>query len=93
MQNYSIADAKTHLPRIIHEVQESKEGIQLTRHGKPVAVILSEEAYVSLRYTKPATTQAALLDFLANDAFKDVDVDTRVFDQDRNKHIGRTMAF
>ncbi|MBM3608061.1 MAG: type II toxin-antitoxin system prevent-host-death family antitoxin [Alphaproteobacteria bacterium] len=38
MPNYSVAQAKTHLSRLIDEAQAG-EIVTITRHGKPVAVI------------------------------------------------------
>ena len=38
MPNYSVAQAKTHLSRLIDEAQAG-ETVTITRHGKPVAVI------------------------------------------------------
>jgi prevent-host-death family protein len=43
-KQYSIAEARNHLPRIIHEV-ESGSPVELTRRGKVVAVILSVRDY------------------------------------------------
>lgn len=39
-KRYSIAEARDQLPRVIHEV-ESGQYAELTRRGKPVAVLLS----------------------------------------------------
>jgi prevent-host-death family protein len=36
----SIAEAKNRLPAIVHQVEKGS-GVQLTRYGKPVAVLLS----------------------------------------------------
>lgn len=47
MSQVSIAEAKNALPRLIHEV-EGGETIHITRHGKPVAVLVSQEAYAQL---------------------------------------------
>ena len=40
VKKYSIAEARTHLPTIIDEAEAGLE-IELTRRGKPVAVIVS----------------------------------------------------
>lgn len=48
MIEYSIADAKNQLPRIVHEV-EREGAVQLTRRGRPVAVLLSGTEYERLR--------------------------------------------
>ena len=44
MSQVSIAEAKNALTHLIHETERG-EVIHITRHGKPVAVLLSEEAY------------------------------------------------
>jgi antitoxin Phd len=47
-KQYSIAQARDHLPGIVHAVEESGP-VELTRRGKPVAVILSLSEYERLR--------------------------------------------
>jgi prevent-host-death family protein len=47
MSQVSITEAKNALTRLIHEAERG-EAIHITRHGKPVAVLLSEEAYEQL---------------------------------------------
>ena len=47
MSQVSIAEAKNALTRLIHEAERG-EAIHITRHGKPVAVLLSQEAYEQL---------------------------------------------
>lgn len=47
MQSFSIADARSQLPKIIHAV-ETGDVTQLTRRGKPVAVLLSLKEYEAL---------------------------------------------
>lgn len=47
MNEYSIATARNRLPKIVHEV-ESEGVVQLTRRGRPVAVILSGCEYERL---------------------------------------------
>ena len=44
MSQVSIAEAKNTLTRLIHEAERG-EAIHITRHGKSVAVLLSEEAF------------------------------------------------
>ena len=46
-QHYSIAEAKTKLPSIVHMVEKGPS-VKLTRHGKPVAVLLSIQEYERL---------------------------------------------
>jgi prevent-host-death family protein len=47
MQSFSIADARSQLPKIIHKV-ETGNVTQLTRRGKPVAILISPKEYETL---------------------------------------------
>lgn len=47
MKTSSIAEAKNNLPQLIYQL-ETNDAIHLTRHGKPVAVMLSEANYQKL---------------------------------------------
>ncbi len=44
---YSIAQARDRFAQIIHDVENGKP-VQIVRHGKPVAVVLSLEEYQRL---------------------------------------------
>ena len=48
---YSIAEAKNKLPSIIHSVEKGAP-VKLTRHGRPVAVLLSIRQYEGLSREK-----------------------------------------
>ena len=52
-KKYTIAEAKSKLPAIIHTVEDGPS-IKLTRHGKPVAVLLSIREYEQLAKKKRA---------------------------------------
>ena len=45
---YSVAEARAHLPSIIEEA-EAGEAVELTRRGRPVAVVVSREELERLR--------------------------------------------
>lgn len=47
MKTTTIAEAKNHLSNLIHQVEEG-EPVHLTRYGKPVAVMMSENQYQKL---------------------------------------------
>lgn len=47
MTALTIADAKNNLPKLIHAA-ETGDDIHISRHGKPVAVLVSEERYQQL---------------------------------------------
>ncbi len=48
MPEISIAKAKAQLTRLIHQAERG-EAVHITRRGKPVAVLLSENEYARLR--------------------------------------------
>jgi prevent-host-death family protein len=57
MKTSTIAEAKNNLSQLIHQL-ESDEAIHLTRHGKPVAVMLSEANYQKLTQKNKGLFQA-----------------------------------
>ena len=59
MSTYSVADAKTGLPRLINRVLAGEE-VVITRHGKPVAE-LRPVAAVRHPPTDPAAAHARLV--------------------------------
>jgi prevent-host-death family protein len=46
-KSYSVADARARLPKILDDVEAGKD-VQLTRRGRPVAVVLSPLRYEML---------------------------------------------
>lgn len=58
MSQVSIAEAKNHLPRLVQQA-EAGEAVRITRRGRPVAVLLSEQAYERL-----LAPRAGIADFL-----------------------------
>ena len=44
MREVQASDAKTHLPRLLDDV-EAGETIVITRHGKPIARLVPDEAH------------------------------------------------
>ncbi|WP_019867538.1 type II toxin-antitoxin system Phd/YefM family antitoxin [Methylovulum miyakonense] len=57
MKTSTIAEAKNNLSQLIHQL-ELDEAIHLTRHGKPVAVMLSEANYQKLTSKNNSLYQA-----------------------------------
>ena len=77
-RQYSIAEARAHLPSIIDDVEAGNE-IELTRRGKPVAMVISRREYARLRSDRPGFGKrydefVARFGAAANgdDAFRDV---------------------
>lgn len=89
MPNYSIAEAKNSLSRIVHEAEEG-ETINLTRRGELVAVLLSAEEFQKIR-KKQSSPASALESFLGNESHKKVDVDPSIFEGLRVKTSGRDI--
>ena len=58
MPPVSIAEAKTHLPRLVQQA-EAGEAVRITRRGHPVAVLISEREFE--RLSAPRT---GIMDFL-----------------------------
>jgi prevent-host-death family protein len=54
---YSVAEARAHLPSIIEQA-EAGETVELTRRGRPVAVVLSREEFERLRSKRPSFGEA-----------------------------------
>jgi prevent-host-death family protein len=52
-QRYSVAEARANLPSIIEQA-EAGEAVELTRRGRPVAVVLSREEFERLRKGRPS---------------------------------------
>ena len=59
VKQFSIAEAKSKLPAIIHSVEDGPY-VQLTRHGKPVAVLLSIRQYELLVLKKKGFWRALM---------------------------------
>ena len=58
-KNLSVAEAKTHLSDYIRQVEQGNS-ILITRHGKPVAALVSAEALEHVERLRKAGPQAGL---------------------------------
>ena len=56
MFDVSVADARTHLTRLLRQV-EAGGPVQITRRGKPVAVLLSQADYQRLAQPRRSFTE------------------------------------
>jgi prevent-host-death family protein len=56
-RQYSIADARSNLPRIVDEAEAGAE-VELTRRGQPVAVVVSRRTFDRLRDTRTQFSEA-----------------------------------
>lgn len=89
-KQYSIAEARNRLPAMVHEV-ESGQAVQLTRRGKPVAVLLSIDAYSRLSEARP-DFWTGLQALRAGSDLSDLDVD-EVFAGVRDRSPGRAVKW
>ncbi len=62
-KQYSIAAARDQLARLVHDAEEGQR-VELTRRGKPVAVLLAIEDYRRLQ-TRPISFASALKELRA----------------------------
>jgi prevent-host-death family protein len=74
----SVADAKNNLPSVVHDV-EAGDAIEITRRGKPVAVLLSIHEYRRLKGVQP-DFWAALQSFRASHDLEELDAATAFAD-------------
>ena len=89
-KRYSIAEARSNLPTIVDQVEAGQE-IELTRRGKPVAVVVSLREIARLRGER-APFGDAYTRFLKTHALHDVGLDDGFFVAARNTEGGRKVT-
>lgn len=88
-QSVSIAQARSGLPRLIREA-EAGGAVEITRRGRPVAVLVSAETY--RRLTAGSPSFAGCLDaFLAEARTDEVGLDRDEFLDLRDRGAGRQV--
>jgi prevent-host-death family protein len=88
-RHYSIAEARSHLSTIVDQAQAGQE-IELTRRGKPVAVVVSVSEFARLRAERPRFTDTYER-FLAVHVLREVGVDSGYFTASRDLDAGRSI--
>ncbi len=58
MKRVSVAEAKNHLPALIHEAEESGP-VEIVRHAKPVAVIVAHDEFERMKREAGVTSSFA----------------------------------
>jgi antitoxin Phd len=56
-KSFSVAEARQQLPRLIRTVERGR-AVEITRRGRPVAVLLSASEYLSLTGERPSFADA-----------------------------------
>ncbi len=90
-KQFSIAEAKNRLPTIIHYVEKGPS-VELTRRGKPVAVLLSIQEYerLSREYTG---FWSAISEFRRKVEDEGVEISDSDFKGLRDRSTGREIEF
>jgi prevent-host-death family protein len=88
-KSYSVADARAHLPDILDEVEAGKE-VQLTRRGRPVAVLVSPERLEALRGNRTSFVDAYRA-FAERHAPGDIELEPDFFETPRDRAPGRKV--
>jgi prevent-host-death family protein len=86
-KSYSVADARANLPEILDDVEAGKE-VHLTRRGRAVAVVLSEQKYQTLRGER-GDFGDAYRDFVGRHPPEEIGVEADFFDSLRDQTPGR----
>jgi prevent-host-death family protein len=86
----SIAEAKDNLPALVHGVEEGG-AVEITRRGRPVAVLLSAAEYQRLRATRPGPWEA-LQAFRREHDLAALDV-AGAFEETRDRSTGRDFTW
>ena len=88
-KRYSIAEARSSLPTIVDQAEAGAE-VELTRRGKPVAVLISHRQLERLRNDRPHFIDVYRA-FLLKHSLKVVGVDNAFFQTTRAKDAGRKV--
>lgn len=89
-KRYSVAEARANLPTILNDV-ESGVDVELTRRGKPVAIVLSVYEYERL-HGKRAEFKDAYAQFLASHPLAEAGLDRKFVAQLRDRTTGRKVS-
>ena len=89
-QRYSIAEARSRLPKIVDQAEAGVE-IELTRRGQPVAVVVSHREFERLR-GKRLHFRDAYRKFLKTHSLQEVGVDDDFATSARDRTIGRKVS-
>ncbi len=89
-QRYSIAEARSHLPSIVDQAEAGVE-VELTRRGRPVAVLISRRAFDRLQ-GKHLPFAGAYRKFLETHALREIGVDEDFATSVRDRTAGRKVS-
>ena len=90
-KQFSIAEAKNKLPSIIHDIEKGPH-VELTRRGKPVAVLLSFDEFKKLN-RKNKEFWEALLEFRESIEGEEITISDIDFNGLRDRSTGREVLY
>lgn len=91
-KNYSVAEAKNRLPELIRQA-EGGDSVQITRRGRPVAVILSQARFAQLQSRAKPDLWGAIQKFRAAADFEGIELTNEEIDSWRDKSPGRDFSW
>ena len=89
-QRYSIAEARARLPWVVDQAEAGIE-VELTRRGRPVAVLISRRELDRLR-GKRLHFRETYREFLGKHSFRDIGVADDFAASTRDKSTGRRVS-
>jgi prevent-host-death family protein len=89
-KRYSITEARSNLPTIVDQAEAGQE-IELTRRGRPVAVVVSLREFERLRGER-ALFGEAYKRFLKAHPLREVGLEDDFFDSTRDRDSGRRVT-
>ena len=89
-QRYSIAEARSNLPSIVDQA-EAGQAVELTRRGKPVAVVVSLQEFERLQGRRPGFGDAYRA-FLEEHSLGEVGLDGDFVASLRDRRGGRKVS-
>ena len=90
LQRYSIAEARARLPRVIDDVEAGVE-VELTRRGRPVAVLISRQEFDRLKGKRPQFAET-YKKFLEKYSPEEIGLDHEFSESTRDKSTGRKVS-
>ena len=90
-EEYSIADARSQFPKLIHRAERGKP-VAITRRGRPVAVILSAADYERLTARAPSISEA-IAEVRVQYDLQSLGLEADEFRDLRDRSTGREMAW
>jgi prevent-host-death family protein len=90
-QRYSIAEARSRLPKIVDQAEAGVE-VELTRRGQPVAVLVSHREFERLRGKRLHFRDAYRM-FLKTHPLEKIGLDENFVASVRDRVTGRKVSF